>query len=79
MVFTDALAAEGPLAHVEARADGLVEPSVEDGSRPILLAVSDNGPQTTAGSTRAFMALCAIACHFGNRATKAGSSRSSVT
>ena len=44
IVFTDALAAEGLLALVEARADGLVDPTVDDESRPILLAVSDNGP-----------------------------------
>jgi hypothetical protein len=47
IVFTDALAAEGLLAQVEARADGLVDPSVDDEARPILLAVSDNGPQMT--------------------------------
>jgi putative transposase len=69
IVFTDALAAEGLLAHVEARADGLVDPSVDDQARPILLAVSDNGPQMTSGSTREFMALCAIACHFGRPGT----------
>jgi transposase InsO family protein len=33
--------------------------------QPILLAVSDNGPQMTSGSTREFMALHAIATHFG--------------
>ena len=37
--------------------------------RPILLAVSDNGPQMTSGSTREFMALCAIAQHFGRPGT----------
>jgi hypothetical protein len=40
-----------------------------DETRPILLAVSDNGPQTTSGSTREFMALCAIAQHFGRPGT----------
>jgi transposase InsO family protein len=30
----------------------------------VLLAVSDNGAQMTSGSTREFMALCAIAQHF---------------
>jgi transposase InsO family protein len=69
IVFTDALAAEGILARVEARADGLVDPSIDDDSRPILLAVSDNGPQMTSGSTREFMALCAIAQHFGRPGT----------
>ncbi|HSH23101.1 MAG TPA: DDE-type integrase/transposase/recombinase [Acidimicrobiales bacterium] len=82
IVFTDALAAEGLLAQVEARADGLVDLSVDDEARPILLAVSDNGPQMTSGSIREFMALCTIACHFGRPGTpsdRLGSSRSSGT
>ena len=69
IVFTDALAVEGLLALVEARADGLVDPTVDDETRPILLAISDNGPQMTSGSTREFMALCAIAQHFGRPGT----------
>lgn len=69
IVFTDALAAEGLLAAVEARADGLVRIDIDDDARPILLAVSDNGPQMTSGSTREFMALMAIAQHFGRPST----------
>ena len=69
VVFTDALAAEGPLAGVEARQDELVDPTVDDERRPILLAMSDNGPQMTSGSTREFMALCAIHQHFGRPGT----------
>jgi putative transposase len=65
IVFTDALDAEGLLGAVEARADGLVPIDTDDETRPILLAVSDNGPQMTSGSTREFMALAAIAQHFG--------------
>ncbi len=68
--FTAALAAEGLLAGVDARHDdGLVDISVDDQARPVLLAVSDNGPQMTSGSTREFMALCAIAQHFGRPGT----------
>jgi hypothetical protein len=68
--FTDALEREGLLEVVEARhADGRVDLRVDDQSRPILLAVSDNGPQMTSGSTREFMALCAIAQHFGRPGT----------
>lgn len=68
--FTDALEAEGLLDLVEARCpDGRVDPRVDDESRPILLAVSDNGPQMTSGSTREFMAMCAIAQHFGRPGT----------
>ena len=37
----------------------------DDPSRPILLAVSDNGPPMTARATRVFMALMAIAQHHG--------------
>jgi putative transposase len=69
IVFTDALAVEGLLALVEARADGRVDPAVDDENRPILLAISDNGPQMTSGSTREFMALMAIAQHFGRPGT----------
>ncbi len=69
VVFTEALELEGLLALIEARADGLVDPTVDDESRPILLAVSDNGPQMTSGSTREFMALMAIAQHFGRPGT----------
>jgi putative transposase len=69
LVFTEALEREGLLADVEARADGLVAVTEDDPARPILLAVSDNGPQMTSGSTREFMALCAIAQHFGRPGT----------
>jgi transposase InsO family protein len=68
-VFTDALEAERLLEFIEARQDGLVDLSVDDPNRPILLAVSDNGPQMRSGSTREFMALCAIAQHFGRPGT----------
>ncbi len=61
--------AEGLLDLTLARADGLVDPRVDDEVRPILLAVSDNGPQMTSGSTREFMAMCAIAQHFGRPGT----------
>jgi hypothetical protein len=45
------------MALVEERADEPVDPSADDERRHILLAISDNGPQTTLGSTREFMAL----------------------
>jgi transposase InsO family protein len=68
--FTAALAAEGLLEAVDARHDdGRVDLGVDDESRPVLLAVSDNGPQMRSGSTREFMALCAIAQHFGRPGT----------
>ncbi|HYU86663.1 MAG TPA: integrase core domain-containing protein [Kribbellaceae bacterium] len=70
LAFTAALQAEGLLDLVDARHDdGTVDLGVDDQTRPILLAVSDNGPQMTSGSTREFMALCAIAQHFGRPGT----------
>lgn len=70
LAFTAALDAEGLLEAVDARHDdGLVDIGTDDQARPILLAVSDNGPQMTSGSTREFMALCAIAQHFGRPGT----------
>ena len=44
-MFTDALEREGLLELVGARQDGLVDLTVDEPSRPILLAMSDNGPQ----------------------------------
>ncbi len=69
IVFADALEAEGLLGLVEARADRPVDPGTDDDRLPILLAVSDNGSQMTSISTRKFMALCAIATHFGRPGT----------
>jgi putative transposase len=69
VVFTDALEREGLLERVAARHDGLVDLTVDDPSRPVLLVLSDNGPQMTSGSTREFMALCAIHQHFGRPGT----------
>jgi len=67
--FTDALRLEGLNEAVAAHQDALVDPTVEDPADPILLAVSDNGPQMTSGSTRQFMALNAIGQHFGRPGT----------
>jgi Winged helix-turn helix len=61
--------ARGLLELVAARQDRLVDPTVDDPSRPVLLALSDNGPQMTSGSTREFMALCAIHQHSGRPGT----------
>jgi putative transposase len=69
VLFTQALEAEGLLERISGRQDGLVDPTVDDPARPVLLALSDNGPQMTSGSTREFMALCAIHQHFGRPGT----------
>jgi putative transposase len=73
VAFTDALELEGLLELVLARQDRVADPAatapLDAPLAPILLAVSDNGPQMTAGSTREFMAMCAIAQHFGRPGT----------
>ena len=64
LLFTRALEAEGLMQQV---LDAAEQPAEE--RRPVLLAVSDNGPQMTSGSTREFMALHAIATHYGRPGT----------
>lgn len=67
LAFTTALETEGLWDEAIARGEtGPVDLSGADDERlPILLAVSDNGPQMRSGSTREFLAMCAIAQHFG--------------
>ena len=70
--FENALDAEGLLEQALERAEAMetrVDPDVDDGLSPILLAVSDNGSQMIAGNTRKFMAMVAIAQHFGRPST----------
>jgi putative transposase len=74
VVFLDALESERLLELVESRQDAApADTSPFDADvdvlPPILLAVSDNGPQMTSCSTREFMAMCAIAQHFGRPGT----------
>ena len=81
IAFTDALEAEGLMEAAQARADtlgtdpGLIDPDADadtgagEETRPILLAVSDNGSQMIASNTREFLALVAIAQHFGRPST----------
>ena len=63
VVFTEALDTEGLWPAVEARQAQRARRG-DDGSdgdqQPILLAMSDNGPQMRAGTTREFLALCSI-------------------
>ena len=63
VVFLAALEAEGLIDRVEDRLDTGELPNADE--LPILLAVSDNGAPMTADITKAFMALCSIAQHFG--------------
>jgi putative transposase len=62
VLFEHALEVEGLL---ELLTDERLDLDPDDPRRPILLAVSDNGPPMTARDTRAFMALMAIAQHHG--------------
>jgi putative transposase len=62
VIFEHALEAEGL---IELLTDERLDLDAEDPRRPILVAVSDNGPQMTAHDTRAFMALMAIVQHHG--------------
>ena len=39
---------------------------------PVLLAMSDNGPQMSSGANRQFMALCWLATHYGRPGTPTG-------
>lgn len=70
--FEQALDAEGLLETALERADArdrALGLDGEDELTPILLAVSDNGSQMIAGHTRKFMAMVAIAQHFGRPST----------
>ncbi|MEY2513432.1 MAG: putative transposase [bacterium] len=68
--FCDAPELEGLDELVAAHQDSVADPLLDDAvRRPILLVVSDKGPQMTSGSTREFMAMCAIAQHFGRPGT----------
>lgn len=64
-IYTRALELEGLLDEIEAR---MVAPNTDE-LLPVLLAVSDNGPQMISGTTREFMALHALALHTGRPGT----------
>ncbi len=77
VAFTAALAAEGLLDAADTRATAALRAALLDGDRdrvatltgdgqlPLLLAISDNGPQMRSHSTREFLAGVAIAQQFG--------------
>ncbi len=72
LAFEQALDAEDLLETALGRADALGRALGLDGEdelTPILLAVSDNGSQMIAADTRKFMAMVAIAQHFGRPCT----------
>jgi putative transposase len=65
VLYTRALETEGMLAAIEAR---MVAPNADE-QLPVLLAVSDGGPQMVSGTTREFMALRALAMPVGRPGT----------
>ena len=69
VVFTQALDTEGLWPAVEARQADRARRGDHSDEEPILLAMSDNGPQMRAGTTREFLALCYIAARFGRPGT----------
>lgn len=81
VAFTQALEAEGLWDAADRRAtdalvtalcsgdrDGITA-AIDDGQLPLLLAISDNGPQMRSHSTREFLAGVAIAQQFGRPGT----------
>lgn len=71
VAFTRALCADGKDHLLDGDLiDELRSGVVPDGDElPVLLALSDNGPQMTSKSTKAFLAGARIATHFGRPAT----------
>ncbi len=64
-VFNRALRTEGLNEAIDARNPHSVRWHPDADEAPVLLVMSDNGPQMTSGSTREFMALCWLATHYG--------------
>ena len=69
VVFLNALDSDGILEDLEWRLDRPDDVDLSDTAAPILLAVSDNGPEMRSDSTRTFMALVSIGQHFGRPST----------
>jgi len=69
VVFMNALETEGLLEPLEWRLDHVEDVDLSVEQAPILLAVSDNGPEMRSDETRAFMALVTIGQHFGRPST----------
>lgn len=66
--FDQALEREG-LLDVLAQRDAAQAAGQHGPDLPILLAMSDNGPQMRSNDTREYMAVCSIAQHFGRPGT----------
>jgi len=69
VLFLNALDTEGLLDSLEWRLDQPGDVDLTEPEAPVLLAVSDNGPEMRSDETRAFMALVTIGQHFGRPST----------
>lgn len=69
VVFLNALGSEGLLDDLDWRLDHPDDVDLTTDAAPILLAVSDNGPEMRSDATRTFMALVTIGQHFGRPST----------
>lgn len=72
VLFAKALEAQGLLnVELAARLADLDDQAVgdDDPAVPLLLAISDNGPEMRCRDTRKFMAVCSIVQHFGRPST----------
>ena len=68
-MFHRALIAEGLDELIEAANPEGTAWDPESDDTPVLLVMSDNGPQMTSGSTKEFMALAWLATHYGRPGT----------
>jgi transposase InsO family protein len=68
-VFGRALIAEGIDQLIDQANPDSVPWDPDSDDIPVLLVISDNGPQMTSGSTREFMALAWLATHYGRPGT----------
>jgi transposase InsO family protein len=69
VLFSEALRAEAILDDLDWRLEHPDAVDFDADDVPVLLAVSDNGTEMTAASTRAFLASMSIAQHFGRPGT----------
>ena len=68
-VFNRALRCEGLDAVIDERNPDGIAWNPESDEVPVLLVMSDNGPQMSSGTTREFMALAWLATHYGRPGT----------
>jgi len=68
-VFNRALRTEDLFEVIDERNPDGIAYDPDNDELPVLLVMSDNGPQMSSGSTREFMALCWLATHYGRPGT----------